>query len=125
LLLHWRWVVAVVQRFFREMPVSTRINFVLNTALLTAFSLIIISGLMISTTLGIPELLGIEAAAGQAWKGVHHTASDLSMLLVGLHVALHWGWLVNAFKRYILRREPQSRVPASPLSSKKMAAQPK
>jgi hypothetical protein len=123
LLLHWKWVVAVVLRFFRELPASSRFNFVLNTALLTTFTLVIVSGLMISTTLGIPQLLGIAGDAGQGWAGVHHTTSDLSMLLVGLHVAVHWNWIINAFKRYILRRQLQQSRTAAPSLSTQMATE--
>lgn len=107
LLMHWKWVVGVVKRFFRPLPWRVRLNFILNTALLTAFTLILVSGIMISESLGVAQLLRLENGS-PAWRGIHHTASNLSLLLVGLHVALHWGWITNTFKRYVLRRQPQS-----------------
>ncbi len=107
LLLHWKWVVEVVKRFFQPLPGRARLNFILNTALLTAFSLIIVSGVMISESLGLTQLLGLNG--GPAWRGIHNTASNLSLLLVGLHVALHWGWIVSTFKRLVLRRQPRDR----------------
>ncbi len=115
LLFHYKWVIAVVSRFFQEMVLQARLNFVLNAALLTVFTLIIVSGVMISTTLGTPEFFGVSEAAMQAWRGIHGIASDLSLLLVGLHVALHWAWIVNAFKRYVLGRPPKVNAHPHPL----------
>ena len=106
LLLHWKWVVGVVKRLFQPLAWRVRLNLILNAALLTAFTLIIVSGVMISESLGLAQLLGIKNG-GPAWRGIHHAVSDLSLLLVGLHMALHWGWIASVFKRYVLRRRPQ------------------
>lgn len=108
LLLHWRWVVGVVKRFFQPLAWRARLNFIVDTALLTAFTLIMVSGIMISESLGLAQLLGIKSG-GPAWRGIHHLASNLSLLLVGLHMALHWGWVVCVFKRYVLLQPHGSR----------------
>ncbi|MCG3208680.1 MAG: hypothetical protein FOGNACKC_02292 [Anaerolineae bacterium] len=107
LLLHWKWVIAVLKRFFQPLVWQARFNFILNTALLTTFALVIISGVMISKELGLAQLLGLESLAGAGWRGIHDAASNVSLALVGVHVAVHWRWLVDAFKRYVLRQGPK------------------
>jgi hypothetical protein len=116
LLLHWKWVIAVIKRFFQALVWPARLNFILNTALLIVFTLIVASGLMISETLGTPQLFGVDENGRQAWRQIHVMLPDLALFLVGLHVALHWQWLVDAFKRYALRRQPKKAARLQPLS---------
>jgi hypothetical protein len=101
LLLHWQWLVEVTKRFFRRMPWSTRINYVLNFLLFVTVTLIIFSGILMSEE-ALP-LLGITFASGRAWHGVHALTAELAPWLVGLHVALHWKWIVNAVRRYLIQ----------------------
>lgn len=105
LLLHWQWLVEVTRRFFRKMPASTRINYILNALLFVAITLISFSGIMISRS--IVPMLGIELGGSMIWKVVHTFSTDAIVFLMGLHVALHWSWIVNAFKRYVI--QPLSR----------------
>lgn len=102
LLLHWNWIVVVTQRFFRKIPRPTRLNYTLNTAFFAAFTLIIFSGLMISES--VTGILGLTGSQDPFWKMLHFTASNTVLVLVGLHIALHWQWVVNAFKRYVFSR---------------------
>lgn len=101
LLLHWQWIVAVTRRFFARMPGGTRLNYILNILLFIAITVVIFSGLLISES-ALP-LFGIQLQAGGAWKLIHGLAADLSVLIVGLHVALHWRWIANALKTYVWR----------------------
>jgi hypothetical protein len=113
LLLHWQWIVEVTKRFFSKAQWSARINYILNALLFIDITLIIFSGLMISEV-ALP-FVGIELAQSRSWRGLHGTTADLFMVLVGLHVALHWQWIVNMFKRFVVvplmpRRAPQLSV---------------
>lgn len=100
LLLHWSWLAATTRRIFTSAPRAARINFALNTLLFIAVTLIVFTGLMISET-ALP-LLGLQTAPNMLWKRVHTLAADFAVLLVGLHIALHWGWITSAAKRYIV-----------------------
>ena len=100
LLLHWQWIVEVTKRLFGKAQWSARINYILNALLFIDVTLIIFSGLMISEV-ALP-FVGIELAQSGAWRGLHGTAANLFMVLVGLHIALHWQWIVNMFKRFVL-----------------------
>lgn len=100
LLLHWQWIVKTTQRLFKSMPLQQRINHVLNTLLFVDFTLIIFTGLMISEV-ALPSL-GIRLSSGGTWKMLHQSASDVAVYLAGLHVALHWRWIVSTINRYTI-----------------------
>jgi hypothetical protein len=100
LLLHWQWVVAVIRRFFGQLTWSARINLILNSLLFIDLTIIIFTGIMISRE-ALP-LFGISLEGGRVWEGLHRSSADLSLFLAGLHVAVHWKWILNAIQRYIL-----------------------
>jgi len=99
LLLHWQWIVTTTKRVFSNLPRQTRINQALNLLLFIDITLVIFTGLMISQS-ALP-FLGISFAPGGIWRGIHTTAANVSLGLIGLHVALHWQWIVNAIKNYV------------------------
>jgi hypothetical protein len=33
----------------------------------------------------------------------HDASANVFLLLLGLHTALHWNWIVDAFKRYVFQ----------------------
>lgn len=111
LLLHWQWIVEVTKRFFARTSWSARVNYILNSLLFIDVTIIIFTGLMISKA-ALPSL-GLQVDQDFAWRALHGEASDLAVLLVGLHVALHWKWIANTVKRYVIaplvpgRRLPQ------------------
>ncbi len=96
-LLHWSWVIEISQRFFGKAQTIARVNYVLNLLLFLTITTIIFTGLMISET--VLPLLGITVAQNGLWRGLHTGAADLFILLVALHVALHWQWFVNLLRR--------------------------
>ena len=100
LLLHWQWIAATLRRFFRQMPAGQRFSLILNSALFIDLSVIIFSGLMISRE--VVPLFGFAVQGGRAWAGLHSAAANLSLLLAGLHVAVHWKWILNAIRRFVL-----------------------
>ena len=113
LLLHWQWIIEVTKRFFSKTQWSARVNYILNALLFIDITLVIFSGLMISQV-ALP-FVGIQLAQSGSWRGLHGTFADLFMVLVGLHVALHWQWIVNMFKRFVLT--PLAPRPAPQLST--------
>lgn len=101
LLLNWDWIVQVTRRFFSAVNLQSRINYVLNWLLFIDGSLIMLSGFMISEAL-LPSL-GITLPQGFVWRRLHDMSANLFLFILGLHTALHWGWIVDAVRRYILR----------------------
>jgi hypothetical protein len=110
LLLHWKWIVNVVRRFFSKLPGQVRINALLNSLLFIAMTLIIFSGIMISKV--VLSTFGLSGSHDAIWRWLHTSATNFALIIVALHVALHWKWIVNTIKRYIWqpifdRRQPQ------------------
>ncbi|KPV52249.1 hypothetical protein SE17_16620 [Kouleothrix aurantiaca] len=119
LLLHWQWLVEVTRRFFSKAAPSARVNYVLNALLFIDVTLIIFSGLLISRA-ALPAL-GLTVAIGGSWRGIHETTANLFLPLIGLHVALHWQWIANMFKRFVFAPLAGRRAPQLAASSQKEA----
>lgn len=100
LLLHWQWIVGITQKFFGRVSGMARINYLLDLALFVDMVVLIFSGLAISK-IAMPAL-GVQLAEGGAWKMLHHTTADAAVMIVGLHVALHWSWIVKTGKKYLV-----------------------
>jgi len=101
LLRHWQWVAAVIKRFFGQLAGQARLNLLLNAALFVNLVVVTASGLMISQE--VLPALGIATQHGGAWSGLHRLSADLIVFIAGLHMALHWKWLINALRRYAIR----------------------
>ena len=99
LLLHWKWIINVVRRFFSKLPGQVRLNSVLNSLLFVAMTLIIFSGIMISKV--VLSTFGLTGQHDGIWRVVHTTATNVALIIVALHVALHWKWIVGTLKRTI------------------------
>jgi cytochrome b len=108
LLLNWDWIVQITRRFFRKVSGQARINYVLNWVLFVDMVLIMLTGLMISEV-ALP-MLGIQLPMGFAWRRLHSLTADLFIPILGLHVALHWRWIVSTTKRLILGILPVRRT---------------
>ena len=106
LLLNWEWITQITRRLLGKVNEVIRINYLLNWALFIDAILIMLSGIMISEV-AMPTL-GISLGRNFAWRSLHDLSANLFLGLLGLHTALHWAWVVNAFKRYVL--QPISRV---------------
>jgi hypothetical protein len=113
LVLHWSWIVGVTRRLFDRAPGSARINYTLNVLLFVLITIVVFTGLMISET-ALPWF-GINMRPDRVWRQIHHLASDASVFLVGLHIALHWNWIVRTGRRMLAAWFPPS-MSAEPAS---------
>ena len=101
LLLSWDWITRITRRFIGKINTQSRLNYILNWSLFIDGAVIMLSGFMISESL-IPYL-GIQLPRSFAWRGVHEFSTNLFIVLLGLHTALHWSWVVDTFKRYVFQ----------------------
>jgi hypothetical protein len=100
ILLHWKWIVTVGSKFFKNLWHSSRLQFLVDILVFVAFVTVMVSGIMISKT--VLSTLGIQLAGGGSWKMIHRTSADAALYLTGLHFALHWNWIVTMVKKYII-----------------------
>lgn len=100
ILLHWQWVASNTRRFFRRLAGEIRLNYFINVLLFVAFTTAMVSGLMISHVV-LPRF-GLHMGQSPFWQWLHSLSADIALWLVALHIALHWGWIVNAVKRCLV-----------------------
>ena len=100
LLFHWEWIIKVGREFFKKLFHQSRLNFVVNTLFFIAMTGSLFSGLLISKN--VMSTLGIQLNVSRGWKSIHTLMSDASVIMLGVHVALHWKWIVSNIGRYIL-----------------------
>jgi hypothetical protein len=106
-LAHWSWVEAIGQRIFGRTTRQPRVYFLLDLSLLAGFYLIGLTGLVISTW------LGLALSNYAAWREFHVWASIATLALVVLKIGLHQGWIINTARRYFGGRKviPSVRPP--------------
>ncbi len=97
LLLNWEWIVNVTKRLFVKATNGARINYVLNWLLFLDGILIMLSGIMISEA-ALPAM-GILLPLNFAWRRLHDMSANLALIIMGLHIAMHWNWIVTTLKR--------------------------
>ena len=118
LLLHWDWIVNVTRRIFNAaLRRKQRINYALNLLLFIDFVVISLSGILISEA-ALPAL-GIRLQQGFAWRGIHTLSANLALLILGLHIAMHWQWITKNFARTVFsplaaRMRPARSTTATP-----------
>lgn len=119
LLLNWNWLVEMTKRVFTKSLNGARTNYILNWLLFMDGILIMISGIMISESL-VPAL-GLSLPQDFAWGSLHDLSANISLLLMGIHITLHWSWIVNTFKRLLGLNTPKP-VTALALNGKQVKA---
>jgi hypothetical protein len=101
LLFHWKWIVNISTTFFKKLIHQSRLNFVVDALFFIAMTGAMFSGLMISKD--VLSTLGIQLGnISRSWKSIHSLTADASLILLGLHFALHWKWIVVNVGRYIV-----------------------
>ncbi len=108
LLLNWRWIVNVLQRFFKKLPGKTRFNQIWDIFLFILMVEVSVSGIFISEAL-LPAL-GIEITIDPFWVALHNTTANIFLVLMGVHLAMHWTWITNTFRRVALRQSSTAAV---------------
>lgn len=96
-LLNWKWIVAVSKKIFsKDLAFKLRFSYIIDFLLLISMTTILVSGISISKVV----FTGISLPGGN-FKVLHYFASALSLILVGIHIGLHWGFVMGMFKKYV------------------------
>lgn len=94
-LFNWRWIKQVTLNIFKKVAVKTRIGYLVDVLLLITMGYILVSGMLISKIL-FPNLrYGNELF----FKITHMSAPYLALMLLGVHLGLHWNWVMGMFKK--------------------------
>lgn len=91
-ILNWGWIKKVTAGFFRKCPGRARLNYLLDFLLLAGMILMILSGVAISRTIDF-SWLGLDGSR-LFWRMMHTSSSYITLVLFGIHLGLHWNWVL-------------------------------
>jgi hypothetical protein len=95
-ILNWGWIKKVTIGFFGKCPGKARVNYVLDILLLAGITLMILSGIAIARTIDFSWLnLG---GSRMFWRVMHTSSSFITLALFGIHLGLHWNWVLVRLK---------------------------
>jgi cytochrome b len=109
LVLHWKWITCVSRRYFKKLARQARINFSLNSLLFVAFFLVNISGLIVWLVLPSGGYQGgrnpfynatIFTLTRHGWKDLHLWVGLALIVILTIHLVLHWQWVTCVARRY-------------------------
>lgn len=109
IVLGWEWIISITKRFFTQLKGEVRFNYILNFLLFFFMVIVMFSGILISEE-ALP-FLGILIKVNRSWVMLHEMSANLLMLTIGIHLAMHWKWIVNTTNRYLFGRN-QSKITA-------------
>lgn len=93
--INYKWIVGVSKKFFgKNLPIRTRISYVINVLLFLSVTGIAVSGIMISKTI-FTSIRGTWFG----WKTVHYFLASLTIILMGVHLGLHWTFIKQMVSR--------------------------
>ncbi|MFK7804984.1 MAG: DUF4405 domain-containing protein [Anaerolineae bacterium] len=101
LIMDWNWIVTMTKRLFKKVPFETRFNYFLNWLMFVLFVVATFTGVLISEA--VLPLLGINVVIDSFWVDLHGQSANTMALLLGIHLAMHWKWIVTNVKKYVLR----------------------
>lgn len=93
--LNFSWIAHVTRRL-RDVNGRARLRWIVDALMLVSFLTVGISGILISK-IAFPGL----AVPGGPWKVMHYFAAALSLILVGVHLGMHWMYLKGILGRRV------------------------
>ncbi len=92
------WIHKVTAALFgKGVPAKTRISWILDLVLVIDMFLMILCGIGISKFL-VPDLI---PDGGFFNKGTHVALAHIALILMGLHLGLHWDWVMATVKKVL------------------------
>lgn len=104
IVVHWQWIVDITSRLLKKLPGETRFNHAWDAIIFLMMTTAMVSGVLISES-ALPAL-GIRMVIDPFWNQLHDVSANLTLLMLAIHLALHWDWIVRAFNRYVLHKTP-------------------
>lgn len=107
ILLNLKFVQKITLRLFdKSLPGKTRFSYFLNVLLLILMIFVIISGLLISRVI-LPNF----RYGNENWFKISHMGvSYLTLILIGIHIGLHWHWVMKVTQRLLHLKMSKSRA---------------
>lgn len=100
LLVNWRWIAAALGRY-RIAARRARVNTWLNGALYVTMVFTIFSGIVVSRF--VLPTLGVAPSTLKAWVDLHTIVASVTLVIIGLHLALNWDWIKSVVRQWRAR----------------------
>ena len=115
-IVNWDMTLAILRRFGEKLRATPKVNLVVDVALFIVAVTAMLSGLLISQS--VARVFGVVIMPDSLWVSTHSWSADATILLLLVHFALHWRWIVNASQKLV--RRSSSRVD-DPVAAVRMA----
>ena len=96
LAVNWNWIIDVTRRSLGRLQGEVRFNHVLDGLLFLSFALLMVSGILISES--VLPWLGFAKRSDPFWSNLHNTTANIFPSLIGIHLAMHWRWIVGKLR---------------------------
>jgi hypothetical protein len=106
LLLSWEWIVGVSASFFRRLRAETRFNYLLDALLFLVMTVAFGSGVA-SSAVALPAL-GLSGTVDPFWIPIHKITATLLFPLLGIHLAMHWRWIVKTARNVLSKTDARA-----------------
>lgn len=91
-----RWITQTAKRVFSKgYSAKQRIMYILNILLVLVFLTVGITGILIS------KVVVQHSDKNMAMSQLHYTAAALALVLIGVHVGLHWKFIISTLAKKI------------------------
>ena len=109
LIVNWEWAVRTVVSFANRVRNVSRVNLIVDSLLFFSTVTVMLSGLVVSRS--IAGAFGIATAPSIIWYALHSVSADATILLLLVHLGLHWRWVFRTAGRLVSpRTAPQRRT---------------
>lgn len=93
-IINWDQTLRVLHRFAQIVRATPKVNLVVDAVLFVAVVTLMLSGLLISQF--VLPTFGLTVTPTALWVSTHSWSADATILLLLVHFALHWRWIVRA-----------------------------
>ncbi|CDF79491.1 conserved hypothetical membrane protein (DUF4405) [Formosa agariphila KMM 3901] len=97
LIINWNWITKHSKNLFKKKLHKTKFDYVFNWILYIVMLLVTVSGIVISEA-ALPAI-GIHFSINPFWTMLHNASATLFIALLGIHLALHWNWIVKTLQK--------------------------
>ena len=104
---NWDWIKGVTKNLLsKKIKTKIKVMYAVDILLVLSVTFIIISGILISQEL-FPSL---NADNITLWSNLHHFAAYFSLILISVHIGLHWEMIMFGFRKMLsIKKESKVR----------------
>ena len=107
----WDYTMKVLRNFIQKLLSISRFSLVIDLLLFVGVTAVMLSGFLVSRV--VLPTLGVSVPFGPTWRVLHSLTATLTLPILGVHVGLHWRWLVEATRRTFAPRPAEKLAAAS------------